>query len=232
MRVSLFIACCLWLTVQAQEEVTPVKNFIDLTAGVSIPLGDYNADATLARRGRAANPGFGAKLGYGHLFGKKRLIGISSHVGFHLHPVSEPAFQFFLIDTMNMTTDANPYLHFPVTAGIFVSIPIKRIAFTFFTEAGTVIEPKSEYILYADNSQFIKVTNPAGVGVAFSAGVAPHIYISKRIALRPSIEYSYFKTRSSPTVFASGTGPSITTSEKYDRIAHILYVSLGMAVNF
>jgi hypothetical protein len=177
-------------------------NYMSLSFGVGIPLGDFGSSDNLTTDG-FAEQGFTGE--YTGLYLLTDFLGIGGNVKYSSNGISNSKLRTklkdeipedFPIDSLAITTNFGIWKQIALLAGPHFTIPVSRINIDVYAMAGVnfVMPPKMEISAVVDNEWYLREFSANTVSYAVDLGFALRFHLNEDYSLR--FYSSYFLSKS------------------------------------
>ncbi len=226
--VLIIIFFCLGLTAHAQKP----KSFVELSAGVSVPSGDFAATDFSKPESGFANNGFGFNLTY-----ENRLtynFGISGARILNSHSVNQQAYRDEIsADTLSLplTISTRNWGTFGLLAGPFLYLPVSKYFSVDFRALGGFYSAYSPEVIISGKTEAgenfsLSLLKYNGVGFAFDLATTLRLKFGTSSYLLIKGDYLYSAAKFKDIEWLNRDGEVITRS--FDQNLQTINITAGV----
>jgi len=228
---NILIAALLLLFTSTLSAQLKNPHFVGLNAGVSMPIGEYKNFDTA--RASAVNAGKYASLESGIYI--SRFVGIGVNLGLYTNSINESEiksqYEKQLVTNNSIEVKADDWLNVYALAGLYFTIPIKKVRLDFKFLGGAVNSSQPLVTVTSNESGSVVVReSKVEDAIAFGINYGAHLRIPliSKLYLRLNAETFTSLPEFKKETTSYRNGVKTVTKENFEQTISVLNVGVGL----
>ncbi len=236
MRKILFLLFISISCFSVHAQIKRKPHFISINGGLSMPVGEYsNFDTAFASSAKA-----GKYFGLEGALYVSRFIGFGLNVGAYINPVDEKdlkdAYTKEFGASQSITISADEWLNGYAMAGIYLTIPIKKVRLDFKFLGGAVNsdQPLVEVTIDQNGNESL-IINKSTEALAFGINYGAHLRVPivSKLYLRLNAEtFTSLPEFKNQTQRLSNSSSNSFSKKTVEQTISVLNLGVGLAFSF